>query len=481
MKNAASAILFGCALLISSSAAANEIVIDFEGIAPDTRVDANASPLVISTSQGNVEIDAPDTNTAVNPLNIFDADCGGGDASNCTGNDPDLFAPQQGNVLIVQDETNASQPDDEDAAATFFFDFSHLACEEIEVLGFVSIDATGTSYSTDPSALPGMFTDANLGNLEDGYVGTFTGVIPLPYDIFQLRIDDSGAIDDIKINCIPENDSFLKFDPAAQSILAGQAGFNFHLQMGNPGGFPNAAWSDAELACDTQPLEDLGLVIDLPGINLGRFANVATDVGVDSELVLSGLAQPVINGQFFDVNIPADTSGLATGDYQLDCTLYVPGAAPYTATFDLNIRTQGNQSGGPVNQDTEAEIGFTQSSPVNSNASQWYDTLHVPVEYSNLMPNTIDGHEITCVLSTTGDAYITNAQAWGGFSTVSVSADGTTATFSGATTLQSFQNRNLQLVIDGLYQDTNTSVTCTIDWLDDGMMESDSATLAINN
>jgi len=287
---------------------------------------------------------------------------------------------------------------------------------------------------------------------------------------------------DLVCDGTPDNDSEIKFDPAAQSILAGQSGFNFHLQMGNPGGMPEAPWTDATLTCDFGPLT--GLVVDDAGISKGRFAT-STSHPSTGIVVLDGLTSNVINGQYFDVNIPASTAGMASGDYPtVYCDLEVPGALLATAEFDLNIRTQDNQSGGPINSNISGFVEFYSGAPsVYSNANQWYDTLHVTVNYGNTSASTIADHTIECALSTTDSdptrlpAYIIDAQAWGGFGYVDHTDD--TASFTMAKTLQPGQNRNLQIKIDDLYGDTNTELTCML--FDDEDHVLDSATVQIHN
>ena len=285
---------------------------------------------------------------------------------------------------------------------------------------------------------------------------------------------------DLELVCEPpenDNDSFLKFDPAAQSILAGENGFNFHLQMGNPGGMPDAPWNYAALVCDANDILDGGISIDVGGINKGAFANASLNEGTGI-LTISGLDNPVQNGQYFDVNIPADTSGMGTGDYQFPCTLQVPGAPDYDAVFDLNIRTQDNQDGGSVNgAGGNAYIQFNGGSSVNSNANQWYDSLYIDLQYGNESDVTLTGYTIDCTIA--GGAKFIQANSHGGFSTNSVSADGLSVHFSGPQSLQNYQGRNLQLVVDELYGNTPGTVECTIDYTAGGAV-SESASLTIN-
>jgi len=460
------ALLSFAALFASAPALATtptHYTIDFDTEVEDSRP---GEYFVVSTTFGDVKVSSPDA-SATNPLNFFDAEClPGGTKSDCSGNDPDLFAPDQGLVLILQDESNHTEADDEDAPVLFEFDFSQVNCADVRIKGFWAIDATDTDYDVGNGLV-----SAGFGNLEDGDDARWTGSELLNGDVFAIELADSGAIDDIEFECVnpPGNDSFIKFDPAAQSILQGESGFNFHLQMGNPGGMPNAAWpSTSQLVCDIAPIEAHGLMVDVPGVNSGRF-NAPTVVdyapeGWHDALVFDGLAQSVINGQYFDVNIPADTSNLPTGDYELECGLFVPGATDKFVTFELNIRTNSNQNGGPVNStDTDAYIAFPSSS-VDSHANFWYDTLYTNVNYGNETTVTIDGAEIECDLATTGDAEIISATGHGAFSSVVISNHGTRVTFSGSQTLQSYQNRNAQIVIDGLYNDTNTTLDCAISY-----------------
>ena len=76
-------------------------VIDFEGTAPGDQ------PTTLSSGAG---ISGPPVPGSViisgsrhGPM-VFDATCGGGPASNCSGGDADLFQPAQGNVLILSED-----------------------------------------------------------------------------------------------------------------------------------------------------------------------------------------------------------------------------------------------------------------------------------------------------------------------------------------------------------------------------------------
>lgn len=74
-----------------------------------------------------------------NYARIFDSTCGGGTEEDCTGGDSDLYAPAQGNTLIVQ-ELGATEPDDS-VGEVFTLDFTGFGpTGSVDVVEFFYID-----------------------------------------------------------------------------------------------------------------------------------------------------------------------------------------------------------------------------------------------------------------------------------------------------------------------------------------------------
>lgn len=145
---------------------------------------------------------------------IFDGTCGGGTEVDCTGDDPDLFAPERGNMLIVSEDGDASDPDDA-VGAKFTFDFSEFGPGAVDFYGFHHQDV-----EEDP--VPGVghtviFYDTS-GNVsyafdpvpEDGDAGSWpddeTPMLPVPnVTRMEIIVAGSGAIDDLMLR-IPMED-----------------------------------------------------------------------------------------------------------------------------------------------------------------------------------------------------------------------------------------------------------------------------------
>lgn len=166
---------------------------------------------------GYVEITS---NTGGGPM-IFDATCGGGPASNCTGGDSDLFIPGQGDVLIISEDGDSSDPDDygccpscptgaaANDAPSYVADASDVTTLCTLVLDFRNF-GEGTVTITDVTlvdveedAYVWIYRDGNLVaeiRLEeagDGMVAQRLLPTPVDGDIMVVKLNGSGAIDDI--------------------------------------------------------------------------------------------------------------------------------------------------------------------------------------------------------------------------------------------------------------------------------------------
>lgn len=126
---------------------------------------------------------------------IFDGTCSGG----CSGGDPDLYFPGQGNILILTEDGDASDPDDEARGGTFWFDFSNLGPGAVSVRSIALLDideydeAVVTLYDGSMNVLDQTsLSGAGDGNKVDRFVSAVTGVVYM-----EVEIPGSGAIDDI--------------------------------------------------------------------------------------------------------------------------------------------------------------------------------------------------------------------------------------------------------------------------------------------
>lgn len=192
-------------------------VIDFEGIP------AGDSPTTVSAGYGisgddvvgTVDIDS---DTAFGPM-VFDATCGGGPASNCTGGDADLYLPGQGGVLIISEDGDSSDPDDfggpcptgaaANDAPTFAEDADDITTDCTLVLdfenfgeGLVTITDV-TLVDVEEDAYVWLYRDGNLvGEVRleeagDGMVAQRFLPSPVQADLMVVKLNGSGAVDDI--------------------------------------------------------------------------------------------------------------------------------------------------------------------------------------------------------------------------------------------------------------------------------------------
>ncbi len=194
--------------------------IDFEGLAEGAIISNVSSgsgisgdPLTgsVTVFGSNPDIDGGATNTAV----IFDATCTPfGNAADCTGEDPDLFQPAQGNVLIIAEDLVDTTPadglvDDPDDALTgqFQFDFTGLDCASVTVNSFVYMDVEDAETTGAQVAFTTTGSPVNVDILPstgDGGIDTLDVSVS---NVLTMVVDlkGSGAIDDIIITCEPPN------------------------------------------------------------------------------------------------------------------------------------------------------------------------------------------------------------------------------------------------------------------------------------
>ena len=184
----------------AAGAAPVEAVIDFDGdlMSGDIVTVLSAGAGIAGSDVGTVGVtgtrsDLPDTNQAM----IFDAACGGV-AADCTGDDSDLFQPQLGNVLIISEDGDSSDPDDADVGEQFTFDFSDFGVGEVTVL---SIDVLDVEIDETPASIVIGGVVVPVPDIGDGNVQT----VPVngTGSILEVILNGSGAIDNIRVEFEP--------------------------------------------------------------------------------------------------------------------------------------------------------------------------------------------------------------------------------------------------------------------------------------
>ena len=143
--------------------------------------------------------DSADAGIPGNAAMIFDAEClPGGIPSDCSGGDDDLLFPGQGNMLIITEDEDASDPDDADLVNAFFqFDFSTwgpgTVCVDSITYGDVEAKETGAQAQVFPSGTIFPLPDTGDNVLNTVLIGE-CGVVAM-----DVTLNGSGAIDDIAI------------------------------------------------------------------------------------------------------------------------------------------------------------------------------------------------------------------------------------------------------------------------------------------
>ena len=164
------------------------VTLDFEGLTAGTLITNQFEGVTVSTSS---EFGAM----------VFDTE-------NVTGGDTDLATDDLGNVLILSEDGDASDPDDDANGGTVSFAFDDLVnLDSITLLDFEEDDSLITVYGADGSILDTVAIDP-VGNNE-------IQQISLGFrDVSQVDVlfAGSGAIADLAYSPVPE--------PTAEAALA---------------------------------------------------------------------------------------------------------------------------------------------------------------------------------------------------------------------------------------------------------------------
>lgn len=182
------------------ASASSMATIDFEGLAEGSIISTVSSGNGISGDpiSGFVNVfgfnpDFPGTNAAM----IFDSTCPGG----CSGGDDDLFWPTLGNVLIVSEDLDQSDPDDADRRGAYFtFNFKNFGTGKVtveslvlgdveaeEATGKVRLFGGGSLLAEVPIPVTG---DGNFITLPIGVSGV---------QFIKVLLKGSVAVDNIKV------------------------------------------------------------------------------------------------------------------------------------------------------------------------------------------------------------------------------------------------------------------------------------------
>lgn len=194
-----------------AAAATFSATIDFEGLAEGMIVSSVSHGSGISGDDGGGSVSvfaAHPNNPGTNRAMIFDATCAGG----CSGGDDDLFQPGLGNILIISEDLDSSDPDDMDRPGAFYsFDFSGWADGLVTVESITVLDVEFGEHEGDATVkvYSGGFTTllatVPLPDTGDGGMA----VVPINVsdaDSMIVDLNGSGAIDNIGISWEEEDE-----------------------------------------------------------------------------------------------------------------------------------------------------------------------------------------------------------------------------------------------------------------------------------
>ena len=135
-------------------------------------------------------------------LMLFDADCN----PTCTGNDPDLEIPGAGNILIISEDNDSTDPDDSVAGGKIIIDFDPAVTD---LMG-VTVDVGDNSNQSDgDSFAQAFFMGALIGSFDflagqgDNNIQTadFSGLGSI--DKLEINLASSGGIVNLEFTPVP--------------------------------------------------------------------------------------------------------------------------------------------------------------------------------------------------------------------------------------------------------------------------------------
>lgn len=182
--------MMALSLLLMSPFASASIIIDFEGFAAGTVINSQYSGITVSAN----------SNGSNDLAMIFDS-------ANPTGGDSDLATPgyhptntnSLGNILIISEDGNSSDPDDEARGGTISFDFvSEVIMQSLGILDIDKNEGNGVEFFNLGSSVGSL----NFAALGDNSFQEFD-LDNLAITQMVVSFSSSGAITDFEYR-VPE-------------------------------------------------------------------------------------------------------------------------------------------------------------------------------------------------------------------------------------------------------------------------------------
>lgn len=198
--------------------------IDFEGLAEGQFVDqvSSGSGMQGSPVPGTVSIFGERNRDAVKNKNhamIFDATCHSTTTNICSGGDSDLRFPEHGNILILSEDDNASNPNDDSSGGVFTIDFTHFGPGEVNIVSLDVLDIDVTEAGNKLELLRDGVLLQTIQIPVTGNNGQVTLAIDAgPLDQLRVYLKGSGAIDNLKLSVSVPNGTPIEDDRTIQKL-----------------------------------------------------------------------------------------------------------------------------------------------------------------------------------------------------------------------------------------------------------------------
>ncbi|HEX2026649.1 MAG TPA: DUF11 domain-containing protein, partial [Nitriliruptorales bacterium] len=222
-------------------------LVHFEGLSGFVSEVSSGSGVGGDPIAGSIKVDGVNpSHPGVNAAMIFDATCGGGGPGDCTGGDSDLFKPQLGNVLIVSEDLDPSDPDDADLeGSALHFDFSGFGPGLVNVvsLDLLDVEADEPNAVIETSREGATQTSQEAGPTGDNQLVTVP-VNATDVDTLHVVLNGSGAIANIRLQVVqqePEVEVVKSSDPAPGTTLEPDDELTYTVSVTETTGLADAA------------------------------------------------------------------------------------------------------------------------------------------------------------------------------------------------------------------------------------------------
>lgn len=127
---------------------------------------------------------------------IYNAECAGS-AGSCSGNDgDDLFQPGEGNLLIVSQDNDGSDPNDNHDGGSIEFDFSEFGPGAVTVTSLEIIDVSQNGAAAYLYADGELVEEVAIARGDTGELGVVEINTP-GVDLMRVTVEDSFAVNDL--------------------------------------------------------------------------------------------------------------------------------------------------------------------------------------------------------------------------------------------------------------------------------------------